>query len=78
MRLTVITVSTANQDPKETSRPTRLPEAQAFRSYLLTCAIVKSGTSGGHPIIGKTLDATSSHVLVQAYGAWRSALHTAR
>ncbi len=27
---------------------------------------------------GKTLDATSSHVLVHADGEWRSALHTAR
>jgi uncharacterized protein (TIGR02246 family) len=27
---------------------------------------------------GKTLDATASHVLVYADGAWRSTLHTAR
>jgi Domain of unknown function (DUF4440) len=42
---------------------------------LLACAYTAIGSGAN---AGKTLDATSSHVLVQADGAWRSALHTAR
>jgi len=42
---------------------------------LLACAYTASGSGAN---AGKTLDATSSHVLVQADGTWRSALHTAR
>jgi uncharacterized protein (TIGR02246 family) len=42
---------------------------------LLACAYTAIGSGVN---AGKTLDATSSHVLVQADGAWRSALHTAR
>jgi uncharacterized protein (TIGR02246 family) len=42
---------------------------------LLACTYTALGSGAN---AGKTLDATSSHVLVQADGAWRSALHTAR
>jgi uncharacterized protein (TIGR02246 family) len=42
---------------------------------LLACAYTAIGSGAN---AGKTLDATSSHVLVHADGAWRSALHTAR
>jgi uncharacterized protein (TIGR02246 family) len=42
---------------------------------LLACAYTAVGSGAN---AGKKLDATSSHVLVQADGAWRSALHTAR
>jgi uncharacterized protein (TIGR02246 family) len=42
---------------------------------LLACAYTAIGSGAN---AGKTLDATSSHVLVQADGTWRSALHTAR
>jgi uncharacterized protein (TIGR02246 family) len=42
---------------------------------LLACAYTAIGSGAN---AGKTLDATSSHVLVRADGVWRSALHTAR
>ena len=42
---------------------------------LLACAYTAVGSGAN---AGKTLDATSSDVLVQADGAWHSALHTAR
>ena len=42
---------------------------------LLVCAYTASGSGAN---AGKTLDATSSHVLVRVDGTWRSALHTAR
>jgi uncharacterized protein (TIGR02246 family) len=42
---------------------------------LLACAYTAIGSGANAE---KTLDATSSHVLVQADGTWRSALHTAR